>query len=152
MSCTILQIKCLNQKMMQLSKTLWFSILSRFGHNQVYIFIIVAKRRVLTSVPIRVGRTYNVDVSECGTHSWSICMSRTMHLISSSPSNIGRPDLCAARFILSIFKSGRNNRNLSSTPRYALRPSNNCKIVKNYYCDKYLGVYHYYTIIAAANG
>lgn len=80
---------------------------------------------IFTSVPIKVGRTYSVASFSFGTHSWSISTSFLMHSISWSPSNVGKTERTAAWFIRSICLSGRNRRIFSSTPRKALKPSNN---------------------------
>lgn len=85
---------------------------------------------ILTSMPIRVGRRYKLACSVCGTHSWSIDTSRCIHLMNSSPSNVGKPERFADKFIRFIFIFGLNIRIRPSTPRYAFIPSNSYKISK----------------------
>lgn len=77
-------------------------------------------------MPMSVGRIYKLAASVCGTHSWSTETSCAMHLMYSSPSNVGNPDRLADRFMRFMFMLGRNMRILPSTPRYAFMPSNNC--------------------------
>ena len=72
---------------------------------------------ILTSVPMKVGLMYKLEVFEFGTHSFSISTNRLIHLIISRLSKGGSDDRTAESYMRSMLRSGRNKRKRPSSPR-----------------------------------